>query len=176
MSKLKHLLVWFASIILLTYVKRVLCGSSQSFTFNSSYCPEKISNKSLVEHISLYGNGIVALGVHHTLIVLFYNTTKKYRLLETIGHNGIITINDQIGESEIEVLKRRSQLQHRVDRWGENTYVNCSDTTIAQVINTYQCAKYKPFHLSPKNCRTFVNDIFRECGSSRRTGKNPFIE
>ena len=172
-----------AMLVLFINFQLSLFGLSKNSLKGGSECVDLIidnNNDSVAEKISLYGNGIVALGVHHTLVILYYNSSKKHRLLETIGHNRRITINDRMADSEHGVLDMRSQPLKPVQRWGESTHVNCSDRTIAQVINTYQCTKYIPVGIfpfqKPRNCRTFVNSIFGSCGSSRKTGSNPYIE
>jgi hypothetical protein len=167
-----------AVLVLFINFQLFLFGSSKSSLKSGSECVDLIidhTNDSVAEKISLFGNG-----KWHTLVILYYNSSGKHRLLETVGHDGRITINDRVANSEHGVLDMRSQPLKSVQRWGESTHVNCTDRTIAQVINAYQCTKYIPFGLvpfqRPRNCRTFVNSIFKSCGSSRKTGSNPYIE
>jgi hypothetical protein len=182
-KNLVHLLI--AHIFLTFNFKVVQLGKHSSEIVNPSQgCVTRKSDNSIAKKIALFGNGIVALSVHHTLIVIDYGNDieqedERYRLLEIIGDSKVrIHVHDKRGKNETEALNKRVREDLQVDRWGEDTWVYCRDSTIQNVIDSYQCTNYVAYSLlgKPRNCRTFINDIFRACGSSKRTGSWRVIE
>lgn len=131
-------------------------------------------NAWIVSRISLYGNGLSFGRIHHTLIVVYYKDKEKYELLEVVkGDGGRIKIN-QHGNSEAEALEGRMNKKASADQWGSTESVCCPWSNIGKVVDEYNKSKYIAYSyflfVKPKNCRTFVNKVFEECGSDRRTG------
>jgi hypothetical protein len=159
-------------------------SSSSNIVNPSSGCNTRTSDNNIAKRIALFGNGIVSAGVHHTLIVIDYGDDverkdERYRLLEIIGDAKVrIHVVDKRGMWEADALNQRVRQELPADKWGKDTEVYCPDRAIQAVIDRYQCSDYVAFWFfkPPRNCRTFVNDIFRACGSNRRTGTNGLFE
>ena len=159
-------------------------GSAGKIKDPSQGCKTRKSDNNVAKRIALFGNGIVAVWVHHTLIVIDYGDDveredERYRLLEIIGDAKVrIHVSDKRGRNESDALNQRVRDDLSVNRWGEDTIVHCHDSIIQGVIDSYQCTNYVGFSFwgKPRNCRTFINDMFKACGSTRRTGKWGQIE
>jgi hypothetical protein len=175
----------FEIIQIIVYAQLVLIAASGPV--QKSDDENKHGYGNIAKYIALFGNGVVALSVHHTLIVVNYgehvendNQTYRYRLLEVVDAQNGIEIHDVKGETEIQVLEQRMRTEFKVNRWGSDAAVNCYDSTIKKVIDRYTGKKYIPYNpFGPRNCRTFVNDVLRACGSSKKTYgffRNEFVE
>ena len=128
----------------------------------------------IARSIELYGDGKAFGNIHHVLVIIQYDSYN--RLLELSRSDkkdgNIINIKD------IKKTNWNDLFSHLKNpkRWGGTEYVNCYDSVINKVIDDYngkEYIAYLPFGIT-RNCRTFVNDIFRACDSDKRTDKNGF--
>ena len=120
--------------------------------------------------IRLYGDYKVVFGIHHVFVVVEYDL--YYRLLEVIDESKVIRINDKKGSSINDLISGRSEAK----QWGQSEFVNCYDSIINDVIKDYNGRRYiiwAPFGIT-KNCRTFVNQLLRACGSTRTADDTGF--
>ena len=148
------------------------------FLMESLSAQEKNDNSHIIKKIALFGNGVVRCGVYHTLIVLDYgevisigNQTFRYRLLEVVDGPHGIRIHDVKANTEYEALNMRMRNGLSFERWGNDAELKTHDSVIQRVIDEYNGKKYVPFSpiFCPRNCRTFVNRVLKECGSTKRT-------
>ena len=128
-----------------------------------------------VRSIRLFGGGKVGnTAIHHVFVMLEYDS--YYRLLELKKEKSTITIKDNKGSFYGLIDGRFGE----AEKWGDTEYVSCYDSVINRVIEDYNGSLYVGWFIlgTTKNCRTFVNDLFRACGSSRvadETGFGDFI-
>ena len=142
-------------------------------------------NGNKIRKISLFVNGVVSLGIYHTIIVVDYGESVKigrFRLLEVDQNieNGI-KIHDAKADTQSQALNQRRRIEHEVEMWSEDANINAYDSTIKSVIDEYTGKEFVPFspYGAPRNCRTFANSVLKACGSSKRTYgyfRNIFIE
>lgn len=129
-----------------------------------------------IDSISIYGNGLIAkgylFGTHHVLVTI-KTITNNWILLEVERcRNFKINIHMRRSSSEKEVLAQRINSKDVASFWRTakiETEVNTSK--IQEIIEDYHNSNY---NLIDKNCRTFVDRIFQNCGSNIRcTTGNP---
>ena len=173
MKILVYLLITiYIGLFNLQHVELGSSSSSGNIVNPGGGCSTRTSDNNIAKRIALFGNGIVAFWTHHTLIVIDYGDNverkdERYRLLEVIGDSKVrIHIHDKRGRTQADALNQRVRGNYGVDHWGHDALVNCHDSTIQRVIDSYQCTDY---NVLSRNCRHFVDDIFRACGSNKRT-------
>ena len=134
-----------------------------------------------IEEVSIYGNGKIAggflFGTHHVLVVL-KTVSGEFVLLE-VGRctDGLIHINKQTSNSLNGVLEKRINTQDKASLWRseivntwrkDHSLHSIAGSQINHVIKRYHAKNY---HALKQSCRTFVDDICKECCASIRCNR-----
>lgn len=145
---------------LLINLQLTFASASGQLTFaSSSGC------QSGYDEISLYG-GQKVFGASHHVFVLLRSLCGTYRLLEVGKASLYISINDQIGSTKEEALAKRNNKDSETNGWGAAEYVKCPYQSVQNVIYEYGWTHYDALN---NNCRSFVNSLYKACGSNKRT-------
>ena len=165
--KVLHFILIFGLLVFLQ-IQLTFAGSPSPGNRPKSNRWHHDSCQSGYNEIRLYGGSKVFGATHHVLIIL-KSACGTYRLLEVGKDNFIsskIEINDQIGSTREEAIAKRNRKDSPTTEWGDVEYVECSYQSVQNVINEYDGTTYDLYF---KNCRCFVNSLFRACGSNKRT-------